>query len=371
LYTGDEAAQERMAMFRILRWLLVAALVAPLGASAQSPEDASQLEAVIATTKGDITIRFFPKEAPRHVAHFVETARKGAFDGTTFFRAIAYAIIQGGDPLSKDPKKKALYGTGGLKLLPDEVSALKHVVGTVSAVAIPGPDGNPTPGSSGTQFFICDTPQPKLDGKFTVFGRVTDGMDVVRAISTAPATGDKINERIEIKSVTVRPFTPTVEELGHLRARIATDAGEIVWEFLPTAPENARQFIRLARSGYYDGATIYRAVAGQLIQGASSEGWPADSPNRKRSFSIWPVVDEFTTTVPMDRGVVGFAHGDEPNGATVHFFILTARAAHLDGKYTPFARVVSGIEVVDAISKQPATGEKLTTPVRIAKVTIE
>jgi peptidyl-prolyl cis-trans isomerase B (cyclophilin B) len=144
-----------------------------------------------------------------------------------------------------------------------------------------------------------------------------------------------------------------------------------VWEFLPTAPENARQFVRLARSGYYDGATIYRAIPGQLIQGASSEGWPADSPNRKRSFSIWPVVDEFTTSVPMDRGVVGFAHGAEPNGATVHFFVLTARATQLDGKYTPFARVVSGMEVVDAISKQPAPAEKLTTPVRIAKVTIE
>ena len=65
------------------------------------------------------------------------------------------------------------------------------------------------------------------------------------------------------------------------------------------------------------------------------------------------------------------AHGAEPNGATVHWFALTGRASHLDGKYTPFARVVSGIEVVDAISKMPAPGERLTTPVRITKVTIE
>jgi cyclophilin family peptidyl-prolyl cis-trans isomerase len=349
-----------------------ALLLAPAGGLArQATEDASQLEAVIATSKGDITIRFFPKEAPRHVAHFIETARKGGFDGTTFHRAIAYAIVQGGDPLSKDPKKKSLYGTGGLKLLPDEPSAIKHLVGAVSAVAIPGPDGNPLPRSSGTQFFICDTPQPKLDGKFTVFARVTDGMDVVRAISLLPATAEKIDERVEIRSVTVRPVTPTVEELGRLRARIATDAGEFVWEFLPTSPENARNFIRLARSGYYDGATIYRAVAGQLVQGASSEGWPADSPNRKRSFSIWPVVAELASGVEMGRGVVGMAHGEDPNSATVHWFVLTARAPHLDGKYTPFARVVSGLEVVDAISKQPAPGEKLATPVRISKVTIE
>src|SRR4051812_27901545 len=102
--------------------LLVALLtLAPSTVRAQQPatEDASQLEAFIQTTKGDVTIRFFPQDAPKHVAHFIETARKGGFDGTTFHRAIAYAIVQGGDPVSKDPKKKALYGTGGLKLLPD------------------------------------------------------------------------------------------------------------------------------------------------------------------------------------------------------------------------------------------------------------
>jgi cyclophilin family peptidyl-prolyl cis-trans isomerase len=353
--------------------LAVCLLAAPV-VRAQAPaatEDASQLEALIHTSKGDITIRFFAKDAPLHVAHFIETARKGGFDGTTFFRAIGYAIIQGGDPISKDPKKKAQYGTGGLKLLPDEISSHKHYAGAVSAVMIPGPDGNPTPGSSGTQFFVCDTYQQALDGKYSIFGWVTDGMDVVRAISLLPATNGVINERVEIQKVTIRPATPTVEELANLRARIETDAGEIVWEFLPTAPDNARNFIRLARAGYYDGTTIYRALAGQLIQGASQEGWPADSPNKKRSFSLWSVPDEFSTTVQMDRGTVGMAHGDQPNSATVHFFVLVARSAYLDGKYTPFAHVVSGIEVVDAISNQPAPNQTLTTPVRIKKVTIE
>ena len=334
-------------------------------------EDASKLEAVVETSKGDITIRFFPAEAPRHVAHFLETARKGGFDGTTFHRAVPYAVIQGGDPLSKDPKKKALYGTGGLKLLPDEVSRLEHLAGAVSAVMLVGPNGAPQPGSSGTQFFIADSWQKQLDGKFTVFGYVTDGMDVVRAISLLPATSEKITERVVIEKVTVRPVTPTVEEIGRLKARIETDAGTMVWELLPTAPENARNFIRLARAGYYDGTTIYRALAGQLIQGASPDGWPAESPNRKRSFSVWNVPAEFSTEIPMDRGIVGMAHGDDPNSATIHWFVLTSRATHLDNKYTPFARVVEGIEVADAISKMEAPGEKLSTPVRIKKVTIE
>jgi peptidyl-prolyl cis-trans isomerase B (cyclophilin B) len=357
-------------MRNLARILLLVALL-PGGAYAQQPEDASQLEAVVETSAGSFTMRFFPKEAPLHVAAFLETARKGGYDGTVFHRAVPYGFIQGGDPLSKDPKKKAQYGTGGLKLLPDEINARKHIPGAVSAVAIPGPDGNPLPGSSGSQFFVCDGYMNTLDGKYSVFGWVTEGMDTVRAISIMPKTGDKLNDRVEIRKVTVRPVAPAVEELGKLRARIVTESGEIVWEFLPTAPENARNFIRLARAGYYDGATIYRAVPGMLIQGASSEGWPAESPNKKRSFSVWPLPDEFTASVPFDRGVVGMAHGADPNGATVHWFVLTGRASHLDAKYTPFARVVSGMEAVDAISKMPAPSERLATPVRITRVTIE
>lgn len=349
--------------------LVVAVALAPKVALAQ--EDASSLEAFIETSKGSITIRFHPKEAPKHVAHFIATARAGGFDGTTFHRAIPYAIVQGGDPLSKDPKKKALYGTGGMKLLPDEPSSLKHLAGAVSAVMLVDASGAPVSGSSGTQFFICDTWQQQLDGKFSVFAWVVDGMDVVRQISALPRVGDKIEERVVISKVTIRPVTPTREEIGTLRVRMDTTAGEMVWDLLPTAPENARNFVRLARAGYYDGATIYRAIAGLLIQGAAADGWPADSPNRKRSFAIWNVPDEFTADVPFERGIVGMAHSAAENSANVHFFVLVSRAANLDAKYTPFARVVSGIEVADAMSKQPATGEKLASPVTIRKVTIE
>jgi len=353
------------------RLLALALLAACVPARAVGQEDATGLEAVIETSVGPIVLRFFPKEAPRHVAHFIETARKGGFDGTAFHRAIPYAIVQGGDPISKDPKKKALYGTGGLKLLPDETSALRHLAGAVSAVMLVDGAGEPIPGSGGTQFFICDSWQQKLDGRFSVFARVSEGMDVVRKLSMMPRTGDRLNERVEITRVTIRPATPPAEEIGRLRARIDTTVGEIVWDFLPTAPENARNFIRLARAGYYDGATIYRAVPNLLIQGASSDGWPQESPNRKRSFSIWSVRDEFTAEVPFERGVVGMAHGAEPDSANVHFFVLVARMANLDGKYTPFARVVSGIELADAISKRPAPNERLTEPVTIRTVTIE
>src|SRR5262245_6510322 len=114
---------DRRGFFSGLATLVVAfSLCVPV----QGQDDPAQLEAVIETSKGTIVMRFFPKEAPRHVAHFIETARAGGFNGTTFFRAIPYAVIQGGDPNTKDPKKRALYGTGGLRQLPDETSSLKH-----------------------------------------------------------------------------------------------------------------------------------------------------------------------------------------------------------------------------------------------------
>lgn len=357
---------------RVRSVLLAPVLFCALATAAMAQsEDASQLEAVVETTKGSFTMRFFQQDAPKHVAHFIETARKGGFNGTTFHRAVPYGFIQGGDPVSKDPKKKAAYGTGGLKLLPDEINSRKHIPGAVSAVAIPGADGVPMPGSSGTQFFVCDGYMTTLDGKYSVFGWVTDGMDTVRQISALPRTGDRVDERVEIKSVTVRPVSPTIEELGRMRAHIETSMGEIVFDLLPSAPENARNFVRLARSGYYDGTIIYRAIADVLIQGASTEGWPADHPNRKRSFSVWYVPDEFSQDVLFEPGVVGMAHGDQPNSASVHWFVLLARAKHLDAKYTPFGRMVSGMDVVAAIAKQPATGDKLTAPVAIKKVWIE
>ena len=84
--------------------------------------DEGPLEAVVETADGAFVIRLLPDVAPRHVQHFVKTARAGGYDGTTFHRIMPRGIIQGGDPLSKDPAKKALYGTGGLGLLKAEFS---------------------------------------------------------------------------------------------------------------------------------------------------------------------------------------------------------------------------------------------------------
>ena len=117
--------------------------------------------------------------APNHVAHFITRAREGAYDGTTFHRVIAMGIIQGGDPLSKDPAQQAKYGTGGLGELRFEANAEKHTRGAVSAVLVPGRRD-----SAGSQFFIGITDQPALDGQYTVFARVVEGIVVAQKIST-------------------------------------------------------------------------------------------------------------------------------------------------------------------------------------------
>jgi peptidyl-prolyl cis-trans isomerase B (cyclophilin B) len=180
-------------MDRRFALLLAAALAAPT-AFAQAPAVAADTEAVVETAKGSFTIRLLPEVAPKHVALFVKTAKAGGYDGTTFHRVIMGGIIQGGDPLTKDPAKASLYGTGGLGLLKAELSDRPFVRGTVAAVRRPS-----SMDSAGTQFFVCLQPQPALQRQYTVFGEVVSGMEVVDQISTTPAEGDKAKERVEMK----------------------------------------------------------------------------------------------------------------------------------------------------------------------------
>jgi peptidyl-prolyl cis-trans isomerase B (cyclophilin B) len=194
--------------------LLSAALCAPVAfaqappakpgkakpAALAEPAVAAGTEAVVETAKGRFTIRLLPEVAPKHVALFVKTARAGAYDGTTFHRVIMGGIIQGGDPLTKDPAKAALYGSGGLGLLSSEFSDRPFVRGTVAAARKPS-----SPDSGGRQFFVCLQDQPSLKGQYTIFGEVVSGMEVVDQISTTPVDGDRAKERIEMKVVVQEP----------------------------------------------------------------------------------------------------------------------------------------------------------------------
>jgi peptidyl-prolyl cis-trans isomerase B (cyclophilin B) len=154
----------------------------------------SETNAVIETKFGNIELRFFPEAAPNHVKNFIELAEKGFYDGTTFHRVIPGFMIQGGDPNSKDPdRSKHGYGGPGYTLKA-EFNGTPHKRGTLSMARSQDPD------SAGSQFFICAANAPRLDGKYTVFGEVTSGMNVADKIISQPRDRMDIPlERIEIK----------------------------------------------------------------------------------------------------------------------------------------------------------------------------
>src|SRR5690606_22559661 len=139
-------------------------------------------QAVVETTHGTFVFELLDHKAPRHVAHFVEKAREGAFTGTTFHRVITLGLIQGGDPLTRDPKMSHRYGTGGLNELAAEFNDVPFTAGTVGAVLVPGQKD-----SAGQQFFVAVSGQLALNGQYTAFGRVVEGMEVVQKISQLPA----------------------------------------------------------------------------------------------------------------------------------------------------------------------------------------
>jgi peptidyl-prolyl cis-trans isomerase B (cyclophilin B) len=126
--------------------------------------------ALLETSHGAIRVELFDDDAPKTVANFLKLARDGFYDGVIFHRVIPDFMIQGGDPTGT--------GTGGPGYqFEDEINDHKVVRGAL-AMANAGPNTN------GSQFFIVTTQEASwLDGKHTVFGRVTDGMDVVDAIS--------------------------------------------------------------------------------------------------------------------------------------------------------------------------------------------
>lgn len=193
-----------MSLSRLLA-VAALALALPLGASAaQAPAAApSAPEAVVETEAGSFLIRLRPDLAPGHVRHFLKTAKAGGYDGTAFHRLIPRGIIQGGDPLTKDPRKAALYGTGGLGLLKAEFSDAPFVRGVVAAARRPS-----SKDSGGSQFFICLTDQPSLNGQYTVFGEVASGMEIVDRLAETPVEGDRPKTRVVIRKVTIREEEP-------------------------------------------------------------------------------------------------------------------------------------------------------------------
>jgi peptidyl-prolyl cis-trans isomerase B (cyclophilin B) len=343
------------------------ALVARAAHQANNPR-----QAVVETSLGTFVIDLDPDAAPRQVEYFVKVATDGGYDGTIFHRVVKYGIVQGGDPLTKDPAKRAQYGTGGLGAVKAESRAAKMTRGSVAAFLAPN-----DPDSAGSQFFVAVVDQPGLDGKYTVFGHVSDGIEVVQKISETPVDASGLTtERVEIRKLTIRdtPSEPFVNEtaaqLATYRAVLDTGAGPIAIEFMPDrAPEHVRQFLRLAQAGVYDGMAFHRVAPGFVIQTGflGSRSAPLTEKQQKIVHNLQP---EFSDTKHV-KGIVSMARGDDPASATTSFFICTATAPALDGKYSAFGRVVDGMAAVDAIEAAPRNGETPIARIELRTVRIE
>jgi peptidyl-prolyl cis-trans isomerase B (cyclophilin B) len=281
-------------------------------------------------------------------------------------------MVQGGDPISKDPSKRSLYGTGGQNAVKAEARAEKLTRGSVAAVLVPG-----RPDSAGAQFFVVLTDQPALGGQYSVFGQVFDGMDVLQKISETPVDAAGLaTDRVEIKRVTIRDkpaerfITESAAELGAYRAILDTGLGAITIEFMPDkAPEHVRQFLRLADAGVYAGMAFHRVAPGFVIQTGALNTKTAPLSERQQKI-VRNLQPEFNDTKHV-KGIVSMARGDDPASAQTSFFISTGTSTALDGVYTAFGRVVDGMSVVEAIEKVPRTGETPNERIELRGIRIE
>ncbi|MDB6147837.1 MAG: peptidyl-prolyl cis-trans isomerase cyclophilin type [Spartobacteria bacterium] len=162
--------------------------------------------ALIKTTEGDMIVQFWTDAAPNTIENFKKLARSGFYNGTTFHRIIKGFMIQGGDPYSKDPAKEKQYGDGGPGYtIKGEFNNHDHVRGVISMARDPNPD------SAGSQFFICLGSIPRLDRKYTTFGKLIKGDDVLGRIGETPVAKNAKGEmsrpikRVVVESIKLVP----------------------------------------------------------------------------------------------------------------------------------------------------------------------
>jgi len=194
-------------MKSILINLLAAVLaVASVNAEEQKPMNSAKEVAVIKTSEGEMVAEFWPEVAPNTVENFKKLARSGFYDGTAFHRIVKGFMIQGGDPLTKDPAQESRYGTGdpGYKIKA-EFNDRSHERGVLSMARSSNPD------SAGSQFFICLANVSRLDHQYTTFGKIIKGDDVLGKIGDTEVTmsdsgeRSKPTKRVTVESIKIVP----------------------------------------------------------------------------------------------------------------------------------------------------------------------
>jgi peptidyl-prolyl cis-trans isomerase B (cyclophilin B) len=181
------------------------------------------------------------------------------------------------------------------------------------------------------------------------------------AQTTQPSQPEAKKERKEYKE----PPEMKIDKEKTYIATIETDAGTMVAELYPKiAPQTVNSFVFLAREGFYEGIIFHRVIPNFMIQGGDPTGTGMGGPG-------YQVKAEFNNT-KHEPGVLSMARSADPDSAGSQFFVVHGDASFLDGKYTAFGKLKSGLEVVDKIVKAPRDGnDRPQNPVKIKKITIE
>jgi cyclophilin family peptidyl-prolyl cis-trans isomerase len=354
------------------------ALLFSLGVGAAAPPAAEiepdSVEAEVTTDAGTFRFEFLVNKAPKHAASFIALAGSGYYDGSAFHRAVPRGMIQGGDPLLKDaatPRNR--WGAGMGAPIAMELNDTAYDRGIVSAVSI-----SDKAGLDGVQFFVCVTPQHSLDGKYTAFGRVIEGMAAVERISEMPLDDRGLLQKpVRIVKITivpkrVEPFaTASIAELRRT-VTLQTTLGAIGIKMEPDwAPETVRAFLKLVTSGWYDGTAFHRLAKGFVLQGGNGQT-RSSGPEHYADRWVRPLKAEFHPEIKHVRGVVSMAHYEnDPDSGTTSFSIILGDAPNLDGAYAAFGRVVSGLDVLAAFENEAVNGEAPVRRLEIIKATVD
>ena len=312
---------------------------------------------VLETSYGNIVIDLFEKIAPKNVENFKNLAKTKFYDSSYFHRVIPGFVVQGGDPNTKDGNRENDgMGKPGQPTVPAEFSQISHKRGILS-MARKGDDVN----SATSQFFICVADVPQLDGQYSVFGKVIEGMDVVDKIVAVPRDGkDNPNEHIYIKQAFVKGMDikeptenikPSNDKCNTSEiAVLETTLGTIKFGFYDAiAPKHTAQIKKLISEGFYDSTTFHRVIPGFMIQGGDPNSKSNDRSTHGMGNSQLPNIPAEFSSLHHMKGTIAAARTQDPNTANCQFFINVNDNFFLDNQYTVFGEVIEGMDVAEKI----------------------
>jgi cyclophilin family peptidyl-prolyl cis-trans isomerase len=258
-----------------------------------------------------------------------------------------------------------------MNLVPTELNNIKHRRGVVSSFRIVT-----KPDSDGSQFFIVLSPQPGMDGKYSAFGSITEGIETVEKISMMPANDKGFAEKpVRIVSVRIEkrkpaPFLDARPNELHRTVTMKTTLGTIKIRMEPDwAVNHVRNFLMLTATGWYNGTEFHRIAKGFVVQGGIGET-RSTGPEHPADRWVHNLMAEFSGVKHM-RGSVSMARTSDPNSASTSFFLVLAPSSSLDGQYSIFGHVVSGMEVLDAFEKEKVSGERPKRRLEIIEATVD